>query len=360
MDKQAAINKFKSFLDSISADDNVCILHDTDMDGFAAGVLAKKGLELAGKHVAVNFPKEHGNREVSELFLNTLKEHDCTHIVCVDLNIADFSGSEKLSDYQVLILDHHPNQSTNDMVTIFPHNIQDRVQDFQFCAAHLVYTLFHEVVHMQPHDWIATCGIISDMTYPHHQDFLKAVFARHGWKTNDDIFETEIATLVKQVGYGCSIGTSEVQQIIFKSLDTAKNYQEAISHMHAFDVVKAEQDRLLEEFSSNKETHGKLHFYEFKTPYGLNSAVSTILSKKQIGEHDILVTLCEKNDGTCSASARRQDLKMHMGDMLRECVAEFPNSNGGGHIPAAGAKFPSEYKEKFKENILTWVKAHEQ
>jgi nanoRNase/pAp phosphatase (c-di-AMP/oligoRNAs hydrolase) len=129
--------------------------------------------------------------------------------------------------------------------------------------------------------------------------------------------------------------------------------------MHVFDPVKKEQERLLAEFEEKREAHDGVYFYELISKYHLSSPVSSILSKKVIQENEILVTYHNKGDGKTSASARRQDCKLHMGDLMRECTADFPNSNGGGHIPAAGAKFPTTHLEQFKKNVIAWVQAQQ-
>ncbi len=350
---------FKSFIDTITEESNVAIIHDTDMDGMSAGVLAKKGLEKLNKKVALCFPKEHGGREVTPTMLEALEKNNITHIVCVDLALENYTGAHQLKKYTVLVLDHHPTiEPYEESFTIIkPEDIQDKVKNFQYCAAHLTYTLFSTVTDMSNWDWLAATGIISDMTYMHHTDFLRAFAKKYNMHYHEDAYDMDIATLVKQGGYGGAFGTDDADEIIFNALDTSANYAEAVEKMHVFDPVKKEQERLLAEFKEKSEAHKGVYFYELISKYHLSSPVSSILSKKVIAEDEILITYHKKTDGKTSASARRQDCKLHMGDMMRECTKDFPNSNGGGHIPAAGAKFPTEKLEDFKQNVLTWVQA---
>lgn len=360
MNKELAEQKFRSFIDSITPESQVMIIHDTDMDGHSAGVLAKKGLEQLGKTVAVSFPKEHGGREVTENLLNQIKEHSITHIVCVDLALENYTGAQQLEGLKVLVLDHHPTVEpyVQSFTIIKPHDIQDRVEDFKYCAAQLTYTMFSTLTDMSSYDWLAATGIISDMTFSSHKEFLQAFAKKYNMQYYEEGYDMDIAELVKQGGYGSAFGSDNADEIIFNALDTSSNYKEAIAKMHEFDPVKEEQDKLLSEFAEKKETHGNIHFYQIESKYHLASPVSSILSRHYVNENEILVTLKDKKDGQTSSSARRQDCKMHMGDMMREVTADFENSNGGGHPPAAGAKFPTKNKEEFKANIIAWVKTH--
>jgi len=51
-------------------------------------------------------------------------------------------------------------------------------------------------------------------------------------------------------------------------------------------------------------------------------------------------------------SGRSSNSKINMGKLMAEGVLGMPDSDGGGHIPAAAAKIPEEYVEEFKKRVL--------
>ena len=53
-------------------------------------------------------------------------------------------------------------------------------------------------------------------------------------------------------------------------------------------------------------------------------------------------------------SSRNQSKSEDMGELMKKGVEGLEDSAGGGHVPAAAARFKREDLEKFKENILKW------
>ena len=51
-------------------------------------------------------------------------------------------------------------------------------------------------------------------------------------------------------------------------------------------------------------------------------------------------------------SSRNQSKSEDMGELMKKGVEGLEDSAGGGHVPAAAARFKREDLEKFKENIL--------
>jgi single-stranded DNA-specific DHH superfamily exonuclease len=76
--------------------------------------------------------------------------------------------------------------------------------------------------------------------------------------------------------------------------------------------------------------------------------VSTIVSVRN--PHNTILIGKVKDDGF-QISARRQDKKKNMSELLKELVAGFEGSNAGGHVPAAGARILLKDKEEFKKRV---------
>ena len=111
---------------------------------------------------------------------------------------------------------------------------------------------------------------------------------------------------------------------------------------------------MLDEFDKKREDlDNELVFYEITAKYRVNSIVSTILSHKKVPNKTLVVA--EEREDDYKISGRRQDMKIHMGDMFRECVSGLQDANGGGHKPAAGARVLKKDYETFKNRVKEWV-----
>ena len=55
-------------------------------------------------------------------------------------------------------------------------------------------------------------------------------------------------------------------------------------------------------------------------------------------------------------SARRQDQKVKMNELMRYAVKDIPNSAAGGHIPASGATVPRKHYPEFKKRVMEYLR----
>ena len=68
--------------------------------------------------------------------------------------------------------------------------------------------------------------------------------------------------------------------------------------------------------------------------------------------HKTIILLQILPRGRLRFSARRQDCKVKVNDLLVEAVKGIPDSNAGGHAPAAAGSIPRQYAKKFKNNVI--------
>ena len=89
---------------------------------------------------------------------------------------------------------------------------------------------------------------------------------------------------------------------------------------------------------------------KIKSKFKISSIISTKLSMKN--PHKTIIVLQESGKGKIFMSARRQDYKVSVNDLLERCTRNIKNSSAGGHIPAAGASVPNKSYLIFKQNLL--------
>ncbi|MCF7901492.1 DHH family phosphoesterase [Candidatus Woesearchaeota archaeon] len=359
---QKIIQKFIRFLDSINDSSKIYVLHDTDMDGMSATILLKKGLEKFGKQNIYFDSFKHSNkRNVDQDFLNKLKEHNITHIFSLDIGLESFLGIEKLKEYDVCVIDHHQIESDiwqemTKLLLIKPYfTVSQGVDGSNICTANLVYNLFSEITNMKNNDWLAAAGIIGDSGYVVEKEFVDSVLKKYGEEVKKDIFETQLGRLVSYTTYGDSMGSEDSLKIIFKALDESKNYGQAIEKMISFKPVEEQMKRECERFDDSCEkiivNNENIIFYEIKSDYDIKGPVSTFISFKKIPSNTTIITYQKHKNGMTSISARRQDKKYNMGKLMKVISQKLENSQGGGHIPAAGAGIKTEDIKRFKDLV---------
>lgn len=350
------LEKFTHFTNSITDKDKVCVLHDTDMDGVTAGVLAKKGLQEIGIEPAIVTPMYHGERSITLDFAQKLMDNEITVLIAVDLPIESYDGIDLLSELKVMVIDHHPIEKEPAGVTIIkPQLMELDFEPSQICAANLVYNLFDSLADMSQYDWLAALGMMADSTYQTEKDFVDKVLVKNGNKVKKDVFATDFSRAASYGTYADCVGGKDAYDKLFAAFDESSDYKEAISKLTEFAPVEKEVNKLLRNFDKKKEElDGDLVFYEITAKYRVNSIVSTILSHKKVPDKTLVVA--EKRDDDYKLSGRRQDLKVHVGNMFRECVAGLEDANGGGHRPASGARVLKKDYETFKKKVIEWVK----
>ncbi|MDD5148846.1 MAG: DHHA1 domain-containing protein, partial [Candidatus ainarchaeum sp.] len=94
----------------------------------------------------------------------------------------------------------------------------------------------------------------------------------------------------------------------------------------------------------------ELELYTIKTRFpAIKSQIINDFSNKSPGKTVILWEITGRN---VRFSARRQDGKVKVNELLENAIEGIPDSNAGGHAPAAAGGVPKEFFEKFKEQLI--------
>lgn len=350
------LEEFHAFINSINDSDKVAVIYDTDMDGISSGVVTVKALEKLGKIVHFQRSRTPGTRTLTQDLLDVFEKEHITKILFLDLPVEGYANANEINKYDVMVIDHHPliQEHNKNFTIIKSFDLQTETQGHKYCTAHMSYDLFSSMTNIEDIDWIAATGIIGDITYQTQKKFVDSILNKYDFTIKDNPFDTEIGEVVQYVTYATCIGTQEEMNNIFDALYNATTPQKTIEGLKHLTPVKEEFEKLIQNYDSNKEIiSDELIIYEFEAQYYINSPVSTTISQIK-DKHKTIITAHFKDD-IVSISARRQDGKHHMGDMLRECTQDLPEANGGGHAPAAGAKVQKKDYQTFKERAIAWI-----
>ena len=329
------MNQAKAFLNSISKKDRVAVIHDSDLDGYAAGVLFysfAKGRGAKAKNFILSREKTNKN------FLKKLKRFD--KFIIADLPPAHIAHLYPvLEKREVFFTDHHP---TTDKM---PKNILD-LRTFKQGYIPSSRTAF-ELTQME--EWKAIAGTISDAghKYPENDKFLKD-FLKREKITLEKFLKDVVFTINKMLIYN-----HKRPKKSFYVLARLKTYRDLYKIKQMTRPVEEEIQKHIKLFKSEREKFGKISLYKFDPKYPIKSSVSTALSFKNPGS---TILLYLRKGDQVRVSARSTGGETNVNELLRECTKGFENSSAGGHPKSSGAIFNRKDLNKFKKNLKEYSK----
>lgn len=357
------------FLRGITKDDRVGVLYDDDGDGMSAAASVIIGVErLTGKPPFLVKSFEHTPSYIDDLLPQKMQAEGVTKLITVDKTVdqksEDFMKAlEKVCP--VLVIDHHKiynNYSSPRFTMIKPHLIWE-TEPSSFPTAILAYTLFSTVIDLSDKDWIPCIGIVSDSAYSRWKDFVDASAQKWGLdpvKEDNDPFESPFGILSGMI-YCTQILSSYQLPELLDLLVGANHPNDILSSGFRSlvnvvdDEVKEWMERLKKDIQLFPEI--ELALAVVKPRHAIKSLLINKLSRERFSNWNLLILQEVANGTRVTLSARRQDFKIPMNEMLEVAVKEFPESNAGGHIPAAGGIIRKEDEEKFIENVKTFLHA---
>ena len=117
-------------------------------------------------------------------------------------------------------------------------------------------------------------------------------------------------------------------------------------------LMEKEIKKAINEFKHKAEIYNSLDliFYQIKSKFYIKSIVANTLSKMY--PNKTIIIILDRGGKELFLSARRQDYRIAVNDLLESAIKGLKNANAGGHIPAAGGKILRKDLKKFKENII--------
>ena len=261
----------------------------------------------------------------------------------------------------ILIVDHHEfsiDLSSNKTTFINVFNTTEK-KGAAYPASKFIYDLSFNLTNIENLDWVVSAGIIGDVGFNYWKDFINNTLKKYNERITDhgpDNIFGKITSLINASRICNPEGIQECYEIVYN----AKSYNDVISDTKLLGykiAVTEEINHWVDEFKKLKGDKG-LFVYTIHPKLNINSTLSTILSMDYIPRDSTLVVIADNGEAIVSISARRQDSKSKMNELLQLAIKDIPNSNAGGHIPAAGGSIPKEYITKFKNNLIRVYNEH--
>jgi len=328
--------RFFEFISKLNEKDKIALLSHTDLDGIASA-------KIANKVIDADFMRFIDYIELNSDLIKNLKDKKIKTLILTDISInnPDFI-KEAEKHFNLLIIDHHTfKEDYNSEKTVFmnAHN---------YCAAYLCYYLLSKIQDLEKFDWLIACASISDWAYFNNKEFMTSTFEKYQdeFKFEEDIIRKKGKFWDAQWKLTLAlIYYKEDLKFVFDSI--GENFK-MDNLEEGYSIVQEEIDKALEKFESEKVEFKDGYFWEFAPERRIGSLISTLTSTKHL---DKTVIIARPGEKYYSFSARRQDKKINMAELLQKLIAGLEDSDAGGHIAAAGGHVLMKDLEEFKKRL---------
>ncbi len=362
-----------AFLRGITKDDHVAVLYDDDGDGLSAAAAVVVGItRLRGRPPELLRPFGHSTTYVDELLPQKLQAEGITKLITVDRAMDQMSGSlpefvHRLETIcPVLVIDHHKlyHDHSSPRYTLVKPQIVWETESSNFPTAMLAYTLFSMVTDLSDKDWIPCIGITSDSSYPRWKKFVDASAEKWGLDpVKDDPFEAPFGVMSGMIYCTQILSSYQLPELL--DLMVEANHPNLVLNSgfrSLISMVDEEVNEWLERLKTEMQLFPEIELAlaSIRPRHAVKSLIINKLSRERFANWNLVILQDVANGTRVTLSARRQDFKVPMNELLEFAVKGFSEANAGGHIPAAGGLIRKEDEEKFIENVKTFLRAHYQ
>ncbi len=353
-------NRFKEYIARINKTDKIAVYTGPDVDGLSSAAITSEAIKrIRGKPIDLFIYEESNRPGLTQS--NALKISDCQINKLVVLDISIDNAPEEtikiMSNLDTLVLDHHltVRDLNNEGILFVKPEYFSNVDPSRYPSSKMAYDLFGKIADLKDLDWISALGIMSDSAYDTWGEHVDKVAEKHGIRyRKGEAWKSDLGKAVTVLNRALLYDSKNAPECL-EALASSKSPRDLIDsgirrYKHEIDE---EIMRLEEDFKMNRKLSedGKTMYYEFTSPFGVCSTLSTILGHNSMKPSDNLVVVQVKKD-KCVINLRRNDKKVNLASIARSAVDGLPDSSGGGHIPAAGAEVRSEDLPELKRRIM--------
>lgn len=351
--------RFKEYIQSLKKKDKIAILHHTDADGICAGIIAKKSIEkITGAKISIHFHQPEGKITIIPETIGFVKSKGITHLIVVDMAIDhDPVPVKELEKHaKILLIDHHIKAndiSSENIAVVKAADLSSSVSPDKYPASKMCYDLFSEIIDIHELRWLASVGIYGDYAQSQWSEFIAETMKETG------ITEKKLKSVEELIFYSSSIRGTDCLKDAFDIISEAKSIDYILeSRLKGYKKkVEGELKKYLRVHKAKAEFQDSLIIYEISPKHRIKSRLINILSQEYYPDKTIV--LLQLEGARAYISARRQDCLLSMNDMLKRTLSGIPDSEGGGHVPAAGGYLPKSQIVEFKRRVVSYCKEKE-
>lgn len=318
----------KEFLNEISSEDSVAIIHHDDSDGFCSGIL------FYDHCVAKGATTKAFHYNYSKTSMKNLPLESFNKIIITDIPSKVLQEEIKLiKDKQVFYTDHHPKFELPEEILSLITTDQGYIP-----SSRTAYELTGKK------EWLSMIGVISDSAefYEENLEYINDFLKRQNLTLRQ--FQTKYVHPFSDV----TIYFKKTPEKMFPILSKLESLEDIKQLEKYSKEIEEELKKHEKKYEEEKEELGEASFYCYNSKFSINKPLINILSKKHPDR--ILILLTSKGEKT-NISARDQSDKVGVDKLLGETTKDLENARGGGHPRASGGQIMTKDLEKFKQNV---------
>ena len=331
---------FLDYLNGLKKKDRIGVISHADLDGIASAVLINEILKSKNMKIHdlkfVNYKKGMFKKSEEKFARKRINK-----IFVFDVGVdSDYEGFQELKNkFDVFYLDHHPSDIKGDNI------IKTKTSD---CATFSIYETAKNDFDLSKLEWLVCTAMVSDVSYKDKSNFE---FLREHYPDLklEKIMDSKPGEMSKKISSAIIYFNGKEEKVFRLILNNKINrfgkYQK---------IVDGEIKNLVEKFKKESEFYPEKNLYLYYTTskFNVSSVVTTILSYHEPKKTFIFISDIDGEPDFYKASSRNQSGKEDMNQLMKKGVNGLENATGGGHVPAAAARFMKKDLEKFKENLL--------
>jgi len=349
------------FIESIKPKDKIAIVHGHDSDSICSAAIIYKLIKKLLKADAELIVSEL-NSILTEKTFSKIKKMNPKHTIIVDIPDISVEILTKLRNASnVLVIDHHMPKGYVKIVYVNPR-IYDR--ESYLPATYLCYKIYEDFFDIKDILWIAGIGTLADMGMKNCLDLFEKIKTVNNELVDD--FKAVDETLIGKSLLGKltqmiegSMAVKDVAGSIFslKILLESKNYKDVLKNrtlQEYYNLTEKEFKKTEDDFKKNKKIIDSILLYEIKSKLKIKSSFASYARRSF---DDKVVVVYQREGKYFNASLREgKDLEIDLDRLAKEGVRDIKDSEGGGHIRAAGCRVPTSQFKRFVENLRLKMK----
>lgn len=360
MRKEKLKERFKDFIQRIEKKDRILVLYHADPDGLCSAVVVSKALDkLAGNVPEKLIPVNYGD---FKKIVPKIKKQRFDKVIIVDFTVDQEPElvKELEEKKELLIIDHHKvyNDLNSDKTVFIKAKNLSKLDGAKYPASKLCYDLFSELADLKEFEWQVAVGILGDRGYAHWKEFVDNVLVKHKLRRNKTPYESELGKITELINAAQANKTSDLNKA-FELLFNSKKPEQVLKSplMDEVNKLEKEVDYWILHLYDKAEFYDDLDliFYLVKPRLRIKSSLINKISQEMYPNKTVIIVM-EGRGESLQISARRQDYKVRVNDLLENAVSNLKEGKAGGHIPAAGGSIRKKDLKKFKQNILNLLK----
>ena len=344
------LTSYKEARELILEAQNPLFLYDNDSDGLCSFVIMRKFLGR-GEGVAVkSYP------DLSEQYLSKVDSLGCDFVIVLDIHAvsSDFLEGIKERGLGIIWIDHHQVDNIEmrrDSDFIYYYNPLYTIKEEK--NSHPVSYLSYKISKLESALWISYIGCISDCFLPEYSKKILDKYEDIGkkkLKTAFDVYyNTEIGRIALMLNFALKDKPSKVKELQ-EYLVNCSNPADILDSGEYNPVISEHSSKMYKKYidlveSALENIEGNSIFFIYSGDLSISSEISNALIYRNPKKY---VAVAYKRQGITNISLRGKNVKK----ILDSILLKIPNSKGGGHNDAVGARISAKDVDLFKSLFL--------